>query len=221
MIEKLTDDQLTKVSEYRDRYFQAATSTEPADRERAEEAAKRLADICGVKISDILWAKSPSDVPSLSDSLSDSLRDSLSDSISDSLRDSLSDSISDSLSDSLWNSLWDSLWDSLSDSLRDSLRDSLSDSISDSLWNSLWDSLSDSLWDSLWETGWLSFLSYCVDILEINIDDQAQELLRLYNEIATSCFAVWIIPGAIILCDRPKSVEIVNKRLVGIKWGSK
>ena len=145
MIEKLTDDQLTKVSEYRDRYFQAATSTEPADRERAEEAAKRLADICGVKISDILWAKSPSDVPSLRDSL----------------------------------------------------------------------------WDSLGETGWLSFSSYCVDILEINIDDQAQELLRLYNEIATSCFAVWIIPGAIILCDRPKSVEIVNKRLVGIEWGSK
>jgi hypothetical protein len=193
-IERLTKEQKSKIEEYREKYFGQAVSTEPADRARAEVAALKIAKIAGVEISSVVWVDSPKQGDSLRGSLWDSLRDSL----RDSLGDSLGDSLRDSLGDSLWDSLGDSLWDSLGDSL----------------WDSLWDSLGDSLWD----TGWLAFYSFCAEELNIKIDELTREKLRLHNEIAASCFAFWIVPGTIILCERPSRIEITNGKLVGIEW---
>jgi hypothetical protein len=233
-IERLTKEQKSKIEEYREKYFGQAVSTEPADRARAEVAALKIAKIAGVEISSVVWVDSPKQGDSLrgslwdslrdslrdslGDSLGDSLRDSLGDSLGDSLWDSLGDSLRDSLGDSLWDSLGDSLRDSLGDSLGDSLRDSLGDSLRDSLGDSLWDSLWDSLGDSLWDTGWLAFYSFCAEELNIKIDELTREKLRLHNEIAASCFAFWIVPGTIILCERPSRIEITNGKLVGIEW---
>ena len=178
MITKLTPDQESKISEYRGRHFAQATSTEPADRPRAEKAARRMTEIAGVKINKVIWCENPVDR----------------------LRDSLSDS----------------LWDSLRCSLRDSFRTSLCDSLWASLRASLRASLSDSLWDSLWDTGWLAYYSCAVDVLGVEIDDKNRELLDLHNEIAASCFAVWIVPGTAILCERPTEVEIIDGKLVNI-----
>ena len=49
-LEKLTQEQQQKLAEFKADVFRQATSTEPADRERAEKAARRMADIAGVKI---------------------------------------------------------------------------------------------------------------------------------------------------------------------------
>ena len=234
MITTLTPEQTAKIAEYRERYWQLATSTEPADRPRADAAARRLAEIGGVNVAHVVWVASPADGAaeygrawgSLGDSLRDSfgasLRDSLRDSFGDSfgalLRDSLRASLRDSfgallgaslgasLRDSLRDSLWDSLWASLRDSLRASLRDSL--------WDSLWASLGASLWDS----GWLAYYSYGVEFLGVSCGDRERELLGLHNEIAASCFALWIVPGMVILCERPATVEVVDGRLVGLTW---
>jgi len=245
MISRLTDETQLKIREYRDRYFRQATCTDPADRSRAESAARRIAEISGVKISNIQWIDSPYAWESLRESLGESLRASLSDSLMDSLRASLSDSLWASLSDSLWaslraslsdslmdslraslsDSLWASLWDSLGDSLRDSLWASLWASLSDSLSNSLRDSLRaslrDSLGASLWDSGWLALYTYAVEQLGVEILDKNSEnlkILKLHNELAASCFALWIVPDTAILCERPESVELDNGRLVGVTW---
>jgi hypothetical protein len=86
-----------------------------------------------------------------------------------------------------------------------------------SLWASLGDSLGASLGSSLMDTGWLAFYSFCADELKIKIDDTSREKLRLHNEIAASCFALWIVPGTIILCERPSRIEITDGKLVGIE----
>ena len=237
-LKELTAEQTSQIEVYRKRYFEQATSTAPADRARAEAAARRLAEIGGVKVNDVTWVLTPemgmreyeeaqtslkdSLKASLSASLSDSLRASLWDSLKDSLRASLSASLSDSLRASLWDSLWNSLRASLSDSLRaslwDSLWNSLRASLSDSLRASLWDSLWYSLWYSLWDSDWLCWYSYAVDVLGIECSDEHRELLSLHNKVATSCFAMWIIPGKVILCERPESVKIDDGRLVELTW---
>jgi len=242
MITALTPEQTAKIAEYRERYFAQATSTKPADRPRADAAARRLAEIGGVNVAHVVWVASPADGAaeygrawaSLSDSLRGSLRDSLWASLSDSLWGSLWASLSDSLRGSLRDSLWASLRASLRGSLRDSLRASLSDSLWASLWASLSDSLRDSLSDSLWaslrgslrdslraslsDSGWLAYYSYGVEFLGVSCGDRERELLGLHNEIAASCFALWIVPGAVILCERPATVEVVDGRLVGLTW---
>ena len=178
MIEKLTDEQKEKITEYRERYFAQAANTAPADRLSAETSARLMAKIGGVKINEFRWVLSPEEGKELYNSLSDSFWASLSDSLWASLRDSLSDS--------LWASLNDSLWASLRDSLRDS--------------------------------GWLAYYTYAVEVLGISIPDEHRNILRLHNEIAKSCFALWIVPGCAILCERPASVEIVDGNLIGIEW---
>jgi hypothetical protein len=116
------------------------------------------------------------------------------------------DTICESLSATLWDSLRSSLRDPLWDSLRSSLRDPL------------WDSLRDPLWDSLRDSGWLCYYTYVVEMLKIKCDNKTLELLNLHNEIASSCFAIWITPNSIILCDRPTSVTIEDGNVVDMKW---
>jgi len=213
MITQLTDRQREQVAEYQSRYWRQATSTEPADRERAEKAARRLAEIGRVS-GEIAWVDSPEEgqhrYEAAWDSLSASLRASLRASLSASLR----------------ASLWASLRASLSASLRASLRASLSASLWDSLWDSLWASLSASLraslsasfWASLWDSGWLAYYTYAIEVLGTECSQEHRELLGLYNEIAASCFAIWITPGQVILCERPATVEIEGGNLVGLTW---
>ena len=200
MINKLTAEQEQALIEYRAAAFRAATSTEPADRPRAEATVRKLTRIAGVKVDGVVWVLTPQAGAAECASL----------------RASLSDSLRASLSDSLWASLSDSLWASLRASLRASLWASLSDSLSDSLWASLWASLSDSLWASLWDSGWLAFYGYGARLVEYA--PEAAEKLRLHQEIAGACFAMWIMPGTVILCERPATVEIVNGKLVGLTW---
>ena len=222
MIKGLSKEQEKKLFEYRERYFNQATSVEPADRCRSEAAGRRLAEIAGVRCESVHWVQDPSEGASLWASLRSSLSDSIMDSLSASIMSSLTDSLSDLLWDSLRSSLSDSLLASLSDSLSDSLRSSLSASIMSSLSASLsdllWESLSDSISDSLWDTGWLAYYSYAVEELVVKIDEKARELLYLHNEIAASCFAIWIVPGALILCERPEYVDIKYGKVVSIKW---
>mgnify|MGYP006301511235 CR=1 FL=1 len=214
MAEELTKEQEEKIKEYRQRYFKQATSTDPAGREKAEEAAKKLAEIGGVKVSEAIWVPSPEDGARTYNSDWDSLSDSL----SDSLRDSLSDSLSDSLRHSLRDSLRYSLRDSLRYSLRDSLRVSLRVLIRVLIRVSIRDSLMDSLWASLRDMDELASIDYSVNVLEVELSSNNQKLLSLYKAISESCFAVWILPGRVILCDRPKEVEIKDGRLVGLTW---
>ena len=111
-----------------------------------------------------------------------------------------------SLSDSLRASLRASLSDSLSASLRDSLRDSLS--------ASLWDSLSDSLWDS----GWIAF--YVLPQISglVTYEPEQQSRLQAFADFAESAFALWVIPGHVIVLEKPKSVKVVDGKLVDISW---
>jgi hypothetical protein len=202
MIEKLTKEQEAKLVEYRQRYFNQATSTERADRERAEKAARRLAELGGVKINEVFWVDSPEEGEEKYDSLGGSLMDSL--------WDSLWGSLKGSLKGSLWDSLRNSLWVSLRGSLRGFLRDYL--------WGLLRESPRGSLIYSLWDTTFVAFATFVVEELGIEINTEDQEKLHVANEILSSCFALWVVPGGVILCERPKSFEVEDGKLINAEW---
>ena len=190
-----------------------ATCTDPADRAKAEAAALVL-----VPGAQIHWVNTPQGGDSLSDSLRDSLCDSLCDSLSDSLRDSLWDSLSASLMDLYRDSLWGSLRDLLRDSLSASLCDSLSDSFSDSLCDSLRASFWDSFWDSLRASFWDSHhtpLAHIARSLNPTASNPHWDAIEALHE---SCFAIWVLPGHVILCERPSVVEMRDGRVVYMWW---
>ena len=172
-IEKLTPEQENSITECYRKHFGLATITEPADRPRAEAAARRMAEIGGVKVKRVVWVVSPDDgAKSYVDEWA---------------------SLGDSLVGSLVGSLWDSLWASLGDSLRDSL------------------------WDGLGDSGWTAFYSFGRE-LGVQYAPEADEKLRLHEEIQASAFALWIVPGVVILCERPAKCDVRDGKLVGIEW---
>ena len=96
-LEKLTPEQEVALSAHRAEWFAIATSTEPADRPRAEAAARELAELGGVHVQQVVWTNTPEEGTriwreSLTAWLSASLRASLSAWLSASLRDSLRES---------------------------------------------------------------------------------------------------------------------------------
>jgi hypothetical protein len=206
MIEKLTKDQKDKVIEYRQRYFNQATSTERADRERAEAAARRLAELGDVKVEEVVWVSSSQEGKEKYDSIRKSPCDSFRAFLWDSLRSLLKSSFLDSLWDSLRGSLWDSLWDSFWESFNDLLKVSFEVS------------LRDSFLDSINDSGFLSLATFAVEELGIEIGEKEREKLYLVNEILASCFVLWVVPGMVILCDRPRSVGVQDDKLIGMEW---
>jgi hypothetical protein len=206
VIEKLTKKQEAKLVEYRQKYFDQATSTERADRERAELAARRLAELGDVKVEEVVWVSSSQEGKEKYDSIRKSPCDSFRAFLWDSLRSLLKSSLLDSLWGSLRGSLWDSLWDSFWESFNDLLKVSFGVS------------LRDSFLDSINDSGFLALATFAVEELGVEISTEDQEKLHLANEILSSCFALWVVPGSMILCERPKSVEVGDGKLIGMEW---
>jgi len=211
MIDRLTDEQQVALVAYRDEVFGQATSTEAANRPRAEAAARRLAELMGVRVDRVRWVLSPADGAAAYRARWSSLSASLHASLRDSLISSLSDSFRASRLDSLIFSLISSLSASLSASLRASLSDSLISSLNASLCPSLWASLRDS--------GWVAYYAFPAAIGLVQYAPDAAEKLALMQEMQATCFALWLVPGEeIILCERPATVDIRDGRLVGLTW---
>jgi hypothetical protein len=169
-ITELTDEQKVALVAHRKRYFDLATTTEPADRPKAEAAVRALAELAGVKVNRVVWVSNPHD----------------------------------------GKRTYDKEWDSLGASLGDSLWASLRASLGASLW--------DSLGASLGDTGWMAFYAAPRDLLGVVYAQDASHKLDLWIATLESCFALWLVPGVAILCERPATVEIVDDRLVGMTW---
>jgi len=194
----MTTEQTAQVAAIRDRFFVMATSTEPADRPRAEAAARRMAEIEGVKVGRVVWVASPQDGGVAWREQWKSLRASLWESLWKSLEASLEASLWEFLEASIWTSLGDSLWRSPPDSLRALLAISVSASLRDSAWT--------------------AFYAAGSEVFGVEYAPDAAEKLALHVEITSACFALWLVPGTVILCERPATVEIVDGRLVGLTW---
>lgn len=79
-------------------------------------------------------------------------------------------------------------------------------------------SLKHSFYNVLCDSSWLALYSYVVGVVGLKCNDRNRELLYLHNELAASCFALWIAPDSIVLCERPASVEIEDNKLLGFTW---
>ena len=163
-LSELTQDQQQKLTEFRAEMFAQATSTAPADRPRAEAAARRMAEIAGVNIQNVVWVPTPE--------------------------------AGAEAAKQAWASL--------------------SDSLSDSLWASLRASLSDSLWASLRASGWVAYWVAAVRITGHAGADV--DRLEAYVALAQSAFAVWVMPGHVILCAKPTAAVVTDGRLVAVEW---
>ena len=169
-IEKLTDAQIARMAEFRDRWIKIGLSTEPADRPAAEAGIIESYRAAGLAPPQrIVWCGSPMSqgltraiifdkrmIADIGKRVRDSVGDSVRDSVRDSVGDSVRDSVGASVRDSVWASVWDSVGASVKASVGASVRDSVWDSVRDSVWDSVRASVGASVMDSVWDSVWAS-----------------------------------------------------------------
>jgi len=172
MIKRLTKEQKDKFPYYVDKWTKIGLSTEPVNKELAEDAINQCYEIAKLERPKIIWVKSPIAIylvigilsrtdqqsgDSVMDSVMDSVRASVSasvrtsvmDSVWDSVRASVMDSVRASVSASVRTSVMDSVWDSVWASVRASIWGSVRSSVRDSVWDSVWNSIGASVWNSI------------------------------------------------------------------------
>lgn len=223
---RFTDEQQELLAEYRKRTFNLATSTEPADRPRAVTAAKQLAKIGGITVKEILWVNSPEEGKEEYDAswngfwggMWASLHEDLRQSLCNGLRMNLYDYLWQNLSESLQDNLWYSLPRDLLDSPRYTLRQNLRYRLWDNLRYSLQDSLQHSLWSTLRDACWVASYDFLAAVGLATYSPRPAGLLELYKELLESCFALWILPGGVILCERPREAEVEDGKLLALTW---
>jgi hypothetical protein len=225
MIKALTPEQEKQLRAARAAAFRHATATAPADRPRAVAAAQKLARLGGLTRLQVVWVSDPAAGKAAYEAAWAQWLVSF----RGALRGRLRAALARSLQHSLWNrpqaslerglrtgglaaDCGNALWDRLRVKLRNKLEKGFEDGLRDSLKNSLWDSL----WDSRWDTGWLAFYQFCGTLVRPRKKDQ--ENLRPYQELLASCFALWLVPGTIILCERPATATIRRGKVTNLTW---
>ena len=84
--------------------------------------------------------------------------------------------------------------------------------------DSLCDSLRDSLCDSLWSSGWVAFYLAPVRAGILALDPDKFSRLEAFANFGESAFALWVLPGHVIVLEKPKYVSVIDGRLVDISW---
>lgn len=213
MIVDLTKEQEASLRLFGARIFDLATSTGPANHDRAEKAARRMAEIAGVQVDEVIWVASPERGAAAYDDAWGQAWAGLKTKLDERLEQVFRSVIRARLVDSLGQS--GSIDHYV---LGAALMQSLAPCVSFNLKSNVRDSTRHCVWDGLWDSFWLGLWAFPMLHMGIEYEPEFVEKLKLFLEIAESCFALWIVPGKIILCERPDLVEFADEKLSAIAW---
>jgi hypothetical protein len=227
--------------------FQLATATAPADRPRAERAAKALAQRAGVKVHCTQWVADPTAGPAAVQAAWKRFRDGLWKRLKNALGEDLRPGIRVAFLTWLKNGLGVDLPSFFQFTVQNHIRqqtvgdlERLLRAIPVSspvfaagipLRRRLQDELpagsaarvpvaDDGLiWHSLRDTARLAACRYEAfpEIFRAELAQLFRDLEWL-QELQESCFAAWLVPGTLILCERPTTVELADGMVKEMTW---
>ena len=215
ILDTLSEEQIARFGEFRDKWTEFGLSTKPANRIAAEEGIIEMYQIAKLPPPQrIVWCLSPIGIAltramviNIGDiiiGVGNSVRNSVRTSVCNSVRNSIGDSVEDSVGNSVWDSVWDnvrdsvrdSVWDSVWTSVMASVMDSILDSVRDSVKASIRASIRASVWDSVWGSGfgqhdaaWLAVYDYFATVC--GLIKQTEKLRGLWS-VAKN--AGWYLP---------------------------
>ena len=213
-IDKLTDAQTARFGEWSQKWIDTGLSTEPADFDKATEAAlKAYALIKKSRPILVVRCASP-----LGATIAGAVAWKLLREQGASVRDSVWASVWDSVGDSVRDSVRASVGASVGDSVRASVGDSVRASVGDSVWASVWDSVGDSVRasasegannygvDQFW-AGWAAYVSFLREACGLELSAEISERADVYDALVKSCGWTWWHENVLAISDRPKEIH--------------
>jgi hypothetical protein len=201
-ITELLPEQQRYVGLYREEYFRVGSSTEPADRPRAEAAITALYASFSKPPPYFEWGPSPQWGKERSIVLGPSISKSFSSFLCDAMYSTLDKSLSDQIIDDVEFSLSVVLRESFTESLVKSLGKSPRPSSIEADEGPLYKSIGGSH-----ESYWIAYHLYNADVLNVPYIAVALQDLLLHDAVARSCGWWWPYRKVCFCTDRPEILE--------------
>ncbi len=177
-VKSLSQRQHSRLTEFRDKWIEIGLSTEPAQREKAEAAIRRMYTCAQLPPPrKIVWCGSPLSQgltraimldkklrASVGDSARTFVRDSVRESVGRSVREAVGDSVwasvRESVVESVWgatgNPVWAFVWASVREAVKDSVQESVVEATREAVWRSVGGSVGEAVWVAVWASVWRS-----------------------------------------------------------------
>lgn len=228
MITELTPDQMSSIEDYITRYRVLCLRTDPADKPVAECASRLLAYHLGFLESRtaIAWVNSTDEGIALNEQSWKRSIQTLSATLLH-VPIGVVAMIRTSFMFTPWHhqravmiaSLCRTVREEMDPQLHGRIRNRLRGQLRDSLRDELWPDLLPAICATLRDTEWVAYYTYGSAVLGLVYGPDVSMLLRVFNDLLSSCFAVWLTPEMIILCERPESIDSeADARIVRLKW---
>jgi len=220
-IQEMTPEQEQQMVEFREEYLQIGLSTEPANRELAEQAIQSIRSKAHKECSSFMWFDGIATAElflnigaNLWDNLGDNLWANLSDNLGANLGDNLWANLRANLRANLWANLGDTLWANLSDNLGDNLWDNLGSNLGANLRDNLRDNLGSNLGANLRLHSqlegqmeyWIAWYMFPHKFLRNIHSDSDMEHLNEWDSVFRSCCWWWPYENTTIVAERPASI---------------
>jgi hypothetical protein len=210
-VDSLTPSQSSRLAEIRQEFFERATSTK-TDRVRATDDMNMLISVLPYAAGygtdadftkpSFTWFTSPHKCQEFYQSIrrlrvhTHSVRDSIE--MSPIYGQVITSRVLQSTNSSLWNQLIDPLWLDRS--------------------SKIVEVLADCAWNSLVDLPWVAQYTFLSEFPEVKLPTEALTRLLALKQLLSNCFAVWVAPRNIILCDNPIRVEIQDGQVAGLEF---
>jgi hypothetical protein len=196
-IEKLTEEQVDKLEEYRNKWLKIGLSTGPCDRSAAEKAIDLVYACGGLPPPKIkVWLRSP--YAGITGAF---------------LVSKLGD-----LGDQVRAQVWSQVWDQVVSQVRDQVVSQVRAQVWSQVWSQVWDQVGSQVWDQVGsqvrvkvykvgygvhDANWLAFYEFFLDSMRVEGIDKIRGLLDLAR---SGCGWWWAFEGAVILTEPPTKI---------------
>jgi len=233
MITSLTDEQLGRIPEIREKWRAYGLSCEPADRERAELGIVEAYRVAGFRAPKIVWCGSPMERANARNDILENTkikgaRDPISMIPGGNVTDEVFRKTSSLVRSNIWRNVKKNIWYRVTDTKVDGKFDPyhnylLSGGNINSIWNRVGDRIYESIgairmnwgpWNvfyGLHDSDWLAHLDYFHSVL--GLQEETEEI-KGHLMIAQSAGWLWPHEKICWVCERPESVHLDENEII-------
>jgi len=233
LLTKLTPEQEAQIPAIRDEFLRIGLSTEPADFDAAEQAARDAYAVAGLPAPELfIRLASPMEGAigavilkgtRIGESVRAQVRAQVWDQVGAQVWDQVRAQVWDQVGAQVWDQVWDQVgdqvgaqvWDQVGDQVRAQVRDQVGDQVRDQVRDQVGDQVRDQVGDQVWDQVWDQVGAAFYSQHEAGWLSWASYFHRVCNlpgaekteplaRIAANCGWVWFFAGAVIITDRPR-----------------
>jgi len=159
MIEKLTKEQVSQLSAYRDKWLRIGLNTDPLDKEKAKNAVKLAYKWAGLKepeyfiflndplegcIGACMLSNMDADQDQVRNQVGNKVKDQVWDQVADQIADQVVDRVANQIEFKVWSQIEAHVMDQISSGAWYQVKDQIGNQVRDQIWNPMW------TWGQIW-----------------------------------------------------------------------